>query len=982
MHPAVVSHYRLLNHLGEGGMGIVYRAEDLRLGREVAVKLLRAEAIGSAEWLARFEREARLASSMQHPHICTIHELGEHEGQPFIAMELLEGRTIRQLIEPGPLTPERVVAFAMQIAEALDAAHRRGIVHRDLKPANLFVTEGDRLKILDFGLAKLTAGVLPIATADAPTASMAVPVQTDGDRMSPDLTRTGSTVGTACYMSPEQATGSPVDARTDLFSLGSVLYEMATGRRAFGGDDIPLITMKIINGILVSPRMINDAVPEALERVILRLMAVDPAARYQTAADLLVDLRGLTRQLGTPAAAGRRGFLRTAAARLPRRPAQTALAAVAIILIAGLVGLVWQLRRSPALTDSDRILIGAFENTTGDPVFDETLETALKGHLDQSPFLDLVEDARIRETLESMNRAPGERLTHEVGREVCQRLGVKAMLEGSIAPLGRHFVIRLAATDCATGETLARRQAEATDRERVLAELGAISSSMRTALGESLPSLQKFDVPIEQATTPSLAALKAYALGVEERRRGRELESIAFFNQAIEHDREFASAYTTLSTIYGSLGEWRRSEEYARRANAVQRRVSERERLFITYQFHDRVTGDQARAAQTLEIWKAAYPRDSRPVNALALISNRLGRYDRAVAEARQALERSPGHPFPLSNLAFAYRALGRYADARRTAEQAVALGVATSPTRRLLYQLGFLSGDGSAEQHLAWARERPREFDLVSAQAQAAAYEGRVREAARLYQQAADIALARGLRGTASGFMAHLAWTESLYELPPSPRGGVAAIVAGQDDDSQTPAPIARFRAAAALALAGHVAEASRMATRARDRYPQSTFVASVLGPTTRAAIALRQSNPEAALAALEEAVPTELGTVAGLVPLQLRAEAHLQKRAFREAAAEYERLLQHRGVDPLTPAVPLAHLGIARAKAQLGDADGSRRSYEALFQIWTDADEGLPPLVAARAEYQRLTGVPVPIRTSRGPAAGAAAVPSAPRP
>jgi serine/threonine protein kinase/tetratricopeptide (TPR) repeat protein len=955
MHTTVVSHYRLLHPLGEGGMGVVYRAEDLQLGREVAVKLLRAEAVASTEWLARFEREARLASSLQHPHICTIHELGEHDGHPFIVMERLEGRTIKQLLESGPLPVRRVLEFARQIADALDAAHRRGIVHRDIKPANLFVTHGDHIKMLDFGLAKLAvdeprvATVASAATVTATATAVSLP--------SPDLTRTGSTVGTAAYMAPEQAQGQPVDARTDLFSLGSVLYELATGRRAFGGDNVPLILMKIINGIVVPARTVNEAIPESLDDIIQKLMAVDPGQRYQTAAALLKDIdatiAGLeldSDSVEKAAAAATNGSTRP-----HRGRAHVAMAGIGVLLVVVALGATWIARQSPALTDRDSIVMGRFENTTSDPVFNDTLTTALKSHLGQSPFLDIVPDQRISETLQLMARRPDERLTHNVAREVCQRLGVKAMLEGSIAPLGSHYVLTLTATDCQTGESLARTQAEATSKERVLSELGSISSSIRTSLGESLPSIRRFDVPIEQATTPSLAALNAYALGLEERRRGREMESIAFFNQAIENDREFAAAYTTLSTVYGSIGEWRRSEEFARLANNVKRRVSERERLFITYQYHDRVTGNEDEAAKTLEVWKSAYPRDFRPANALALIHNRLGRYDGAIAEAQEALRRSPGHPFPLSNLAFAYRALGRYDDAKKTAEEAVKLGVETTPTRRLLYQIGMVSGDGSAAAHLAWAKDKPREFDLVSAQAQVAAFGGRMREASDLYERAIDLALARGLKGTASGYSAHLAWTTALYRSKDA-AASVRRIIGRVDDEADAPGTVPRFRVGAAFGLSGALSEAQALVTRAEQRYPDSTLVRAVLAPSTRAAMALHQERPNDAIQALEAAIPAELGTIAGLIPPYLRGEAYLQRGAFNAAIQEYERVGQNRGVDPFTPVLPLAQLGMARAKARIGDTDGSRREYEELFRIWNGADADFAPLLAARAEYARL--------------------------
>jgi serine/threonine protein kinase/tetratricopeptide (TPR) repeat protein len=955
MVPTVVSHYRLLDPLGEGGMGVVYRAEDLRLGREVAIKLLRADATLSADWLARFQREARLASSLQHPHICTIHELGEHDGQPFIAMERLEGRTIRQLIAAGPLPIPQLLNFARQIADALDAAHRRGIIHRDIKPANLFVAYGDHLKVLDFGLAKSTTTVEPPTM----TGEVAASAPTLGNHAHADLTRTGVTIGTAAYMSPEQALGQQLDARSDLFSLGSVLYEMATGRRAFGGDDVAVILMKIVNGILIAPRTINPAIPEHVEAIVQRLMALDPKDRYQSAADLLADIRAAQQQIDPDSGVTRVSGSAPIIAHVKRTRVRWAIAATLVIAgLAGVVSIGLLSRRAAALSDRDSILLAAFQNTTGDPVFDETLATALEVQLQQSPFLDIVPAQRVRETLRLMGRQEDERLTHPVAREVCQRLGLKAMLEGSIAALGTNYVLRLEATDCQTGEPLARQQSEAAGQARVLKELGSMTSRMRTTLGESLPSIQRFDVPIEQATTPSLTALKAYAMGLEERRRGRELESVAFFNQAIDLDREFASAYAMLSTVYGSLGEWRRSEEYARLAYVLQSRVSERERLFITYQFHDRVTGNQEKAAGTLELWKAAYPRESRPVNALALIHNRMGRYDRAEAEAREALRRSPGHPFPLSNLATAYRSMGRYADARKIGEEAVSLGVETTPTRRLLYQLGVLTGDGSAATHVAWAKDRPREFDLVSAQAQVAAFEGRLRDAGELYRRAIDMALARNLRGTASGYTAHLAFTEALSRDPEEAVEHVRRILALAESDPEGPGTIPRFRTPVALALAGASAEALPIVTRAEQRYPEATFVRTVLGPVTRAAIALRHQKPDEAIEALRAATQTEAGTVAGLVPLYLRAKALMERGHAREALGEYQRIIDHRGVDPFAPVVPLAQLGLARAHARLGDRETSRRAYEELFTIWKSADADFPPLAQAGAEYARLAG------------------------
>ena len=960
MGPTVVSHYRLLDRLGEGGMGVVYRAEDLRLGREVAVKLLRTDSSTPTEWLARFEREARLASSLQHPHICTIHELGEHEGQPFIAMERLEGQTVRQLIEAGQIPIYRVLNFARQIADALDAAHRRGIIHRDIKPANLFVTYGDHLKVLDFGLAKTTTTDPPSATMAAAVAAPSAP--TIAAAGAADLTAAGVAVGTAAYMSPEQAHGQPLDARSDLFSLGSVLYEMATGRRAFGGDDLALIAMRIVNGIMVPPRTVDPNIPQYVEAIILKLMANEPKDRYQSAAELLVDVRAALQQLDpasgmTPI----RTALPAAAASRPSRLRWSLAAAAGVVLLAGVAGYSWIGPRATALTESDTILIGAFENTTGEPLLDDTMVTALRDRIRQSPFLEIVSDQRIRETLRSMNRDEDEPLVKGVSREVCERLGLKAMLEGSIGRLGASYVLRLDAIECESGETLAREQgqAEASNYQNVLRELGAMSSRMRKKLGESLPSLERFDVPIEQATTPSLNALKAYALGLEERRRGRELESVAFFNQAIELDPEFASAYATLSTVYGSLGEWKRSEEFARKAYEREAKVSERERLFITYQYHDRVTGNQEKAASTLQLWKAAYPREWRPVNALGLVHHRMGQHQRAVEELQEALRRGPDQALPLSNLASAYRALGRYDEAKRTGERAVGLGIETAPTRRLLYQVGMVLGDGSAAPHLAWAKDRSRQFDLVSAQAQVAAYEGRLSESLELYRQAIDMAKARDLRGTASGYAAQLAWTEALY-------GGKAAdadvrrALALVETNPDRPGAIPRFRAPGALAMVGLESEALPVVTLAEQSYPEATFVRTVLAPVTRASIALQQGKPADALKALEPAALTELGTVAGLIPPYLRAEAFLASGAFPDAIREYQKVLQHRGVDPFAQVLPLSQLGLARAHARSGNIDAARRAYDELFSLWKNAEPNLAPLAAARAEYARLTTPP----------------------
>ncbi|BCS34856.1 hypothetical protein TBR22_A40820 [Luteitalea sp. TBR-22] len=959
MAAAFLSHYRLLGLLGVGGMGEVHRAEDTRLRREVAIKILHPEVATSREWLSRFRREARLASSLQHPHICTIHELGEHEGQAFIVMERLDGVTVRELIEDGPMPAGRLIGIARQVADALDAAHRRGIIHRDIKPANLFVTDGDHVKVLDFGLARLASdeAVATTHSGAIPTADPSSAAQGPGSGSRPlHLTQTGMAMGTVFYMSPEQARGEPLDPRTDLFSLGSVLYEMATGRRAFEGDEVAQVLGRITQGVFVPPRSLNPAVPRALEAIIVKLLAADPAQRYQRASDLATDLARADAPSGAAPRVGPAGVPAANAA----RPAwaQVALAA-SVLAVAGSLGYAWYARRTPALTDRDSIVIGSVENATGNQVFDDTLVTALKVQLGQSPFLDVVSDQRVGETLRLMGRDAATRLTHDVAREVCQRLGVKAMIDGRLAPFGSHYLLTLAATDCRTGETLGRMQADASGSEAVLTELGTLASQLRTTLGESLPSLARFDVPVAQATTPSLPALKAYALGLEERRRGRELESLAFFKQAIALDPNFAQAHATLSTVYGVIGELERSERHAREAFAHQERVSERERLFIRYQYHDRVTGNQDAVVETLLAWQAAYPRDFVPANALSVVYNRLGQYEKAVAAAQEALRRSPAHPFAVSNLAVAQRGLGRYDEARRIAQEGVAQDSATMPTRRLLYQLAVMAGDPSAAQQLTWARGRPREFDLVAAQGQIAMFEGRWREGEALYRRAVDLAVARGLPGNAAGQIAHLAWLEAVYR--PGPDLGarvtrVLALVRPADEAGG----VGRFRAAAALGLAGREAQARQMVEEGERRSPESTYVRTVLAPVARGAIAIHAGRPADAVAALEPARATEAGGLGALVPLYLRAEALRLQRAWPDAAREYESLVRHRGTDPYAPMVPLAWLGLARVRAAAGETAASRTAYEMALAFWRAADDDFPPRRVAQAEYDGLTRVP----------------------
>jgi tetratricopeptide (TPR) repeat protein len=596
------------------------------------------------------------------------------------------------------------------------------------------------------------------------------------------------------------------------------------------------------------------------------------------------------------------------------------------------------------------VLVGSVANGTNDPDFDGTLRQALIVHLAQSPFLDIVSEERIREILRMMSRPPDTVLTHAVASEVCQRLGLNAMIEGSVSAVGRATVVTLVASDCTTGDTLARDQAEVDRKEDVLGAVGRIASEMRRSLGESGTSLEHHNVPIEEGTTTSLEALKAYTAGVEKRAAGSEIESIAFFERAVELDPGFALAYTTLSSIYGALGETGRGEEYAQLAYDHRANVTERERLYIAYQYHDRVTGDQLKARETLDVWKRTYPLDYRAPNALALLLTRLGDYDRAIAEANEAMRLNPAHPFPYSNLAFAYRGAGRYEEARSTGERAMALGIETLPTRRLLYQLAEMAGDRTtADRHLEWARARPRGFDLVGAHAQVLAFQGRMEAARRLYDETIDSAVRARLPQIASGYAAQAALTEALYGFP---NDAVRRARTVADATAFEP----QLRAATALALAGDTAAAEAIVRRFRDVRPADTFLHTAYMPVAEAALSLARDRSAAVIDALRPAVPIERGTIAALLPMYFRGLAQLRERAYRDAAQGFRSVLEARGADPFSPVVLLARLGLARALAGEGDTAGSRSAYDDLLALWGGADANLPLLLQARAERAAL--------------------------
>jgi serine/threonine protein kinase/tetratricopeptide (TPR) repeat protein len=983
-----ISRYRILEKLGAGGMGEVYLAEDTKLGRKVALKLLSEELTQNRDRLSRFDQEAYAASALNHPNILTIYEMGDEAGRHYIATEFIDGMTLRKRMAGPPMELTEILDIAIQVTGALEEAHAAGIVHRDIKPENIMIRKNGHVKVLDFGLAKLTERTMAGEETDTEAVTRAL-VQTDA----------GVVLGTSQYMSPEQARGKPIDARTDIWSLGVVLYEMASGRPPFTGETKTDVIVAIAKTEPMPIARFAPTMPAEFEWIVLKALRKHVDERYQTVKEFESDLRKLKQrtefqselersmgperlsgslaafdselraappqlsiQTSVPVAAAPpsqvvtpiTAHTRVSSAEyivneIKRHRTATILAGVAAVLIVGAIIYYVKAGRTPALTDKDTILVADFVNTTGDQVFDVTLKQALTAQLRQSPFLDIFSEDRVHDALKFMNRSPGERVTREIARDICERNGIKAMLVGSISAIGSHYIISLEAFNAKTGDVIAAEQIEADGQEQVLRALGQAASKLREKLGESLSSIQKFDAPIEQVTTSSLDALRYYSLGLEQHSSGHYAQAIPFYQHALEVDSRFAIAYARLAACYNYTKQYDAARNASAKAFEYRDRTSAREKLYVEWNYYGAVTGELDKAAEALDVWKKSYKRDWEPHNLLAVRYTLVGPFDKGVDEAAEAIQLNPKEPRAYANKGIAFVGLNRFDEAERVFQQALGQKLETDSMHMHLFRLAFIKGDGVAmTQQIEWARGKPSSYLAETWQAQAAEFSGQLAKANQHSNQAFELAQRANLTAGSAQILLQQAMRAAAFREC----GKVSELTGKALSMSRDLSNLQQ--SANALAACGQSASAQSLVDELTKRFPLDTLLNTVTIPVIRAQLELNRGNGAQALVLLESTRRYEV--FGDFWPQYVRAQAYLKQGDGPQATAEFRTILDHRGWYPLSPLYSLAHLGLARAAALSNDAIAARKAYQDFFELWKNADANLQILTEARQEYEKL--------------------------